>query len=323
MAKRIQTKTGFTLVELLVVIAIIGILIALLLPAVQAAREAARRMQCNNNMKQLGLAMHNHASAQNRLPSCGLGWNDAMTGWRGMSALVQLLPYTENETVSSQVNFEYRIWDKENTTVTGVWKNPMPMYCCPSDDALGRISWHFVSRSNLAVCVGTAGSFKNAPGNRAFEYTKPADRVGMDLETDGAFYLEEGRSLNDFPDGLSKTAFGSEILAGKVDTGATVYDTDHRGRWVMPFEGGAAYSHRTTPNSSEPDVMTYCCVSSEEMPCVVQGDLQDEYFAARSRHPGGVNVLFGDGHVEFYEDSVDLKLWRELATVEGGEVIEQ
>ena len=313
-----RKQNAFTLVELLVVIAIIGILIALLLPAVQAAREAARRMQCTNNMKQIGLGMHNHATATNRLPSCALGWDDALTGWRGMSTLVQLLPYLENETVTFQVDFDKRIWDQ-----IIAWKNPMPMYCCPSDNAYGRLSVHMVSRSNMAVCVGTAGSFKNAPGNRAFEITRPADRVGMDLETDGAFYIEEGRSLNDFSDGLSTTAFGSELLAGRVDTGASVYDTDHRGRWVMPFEGGAAYSHRTTPNSSEPDVMPYCCVSFEDMPCIIQGGLEDEYYAARSRHPGGVNVLFGDGHVEFYEDAVDLDLWRALATIKGGEVLDR
>ena len=172
-------------------------------------------------------------------------------------------------------------------------------------------------------CVGTAGSFKNAPGNRSFEYTPPANRNGMDLETDGAFYLEDGRSFNEFADGLSTTVFASEILAGRVDTAASVYDTDHRGRWVMPFEGGAAYSHHTTPNTSEPDVMPYCCVSSEEMPCVVQGGLEDEYYAARSRHPGGVNVLLGDGHVEFYENTVDLQVWRALATVRGGEIIDR
>jgi len=317
LSKRKQTKTGFTLVELLVVIAIIGILIALLLPAVQAAREAARRMQCTNNIKQIGLGMHNHATALNRLPSCGLGWDDAFSGWRGMSALVQLLPYLENQTVTAQVDFDKRIWDQMTA-----WENQMPVFCCPSDNAMGRLSWHTVSRSNLAVCVGTGGSFKNAPGNRNFEYVAPPNRSGMDLETDGAFYLEVGRSLNDFSDGLSMTAFASELLAGRVDTGS-VYDTDHRGRWVMPFEGGAAYAHRTTPNSSEPDVMTYCCVSSPDMPCVIQGGLEDEYFAARSRHPGGVNVLFGDGHVEFYENAVDLELWQALATVQGSEVLKQ
>ncbi len=311
-----DNRRAFTIVELLVVITIIGILIALLLPAVQAAREAARRMQCANNMKQIGLAMHNHVTAFGKLPSAGLGWNDDLTGWRGFSALVQLVPYVEKENVASQIDYQARIWEQ-----TTAWKNPMPVYCCPSDGADGRWSCHHVSRSNMVFCVGTGASFKNLPGNRAFEWTRPADRVGIDLETDGAFYLEVGRGLNEFTDGLSMTALGSELLAGRVDTGDSVYDTDHRGRWVMPFEGGAAYSHQTTPNSSVSDVMPYCCVSFPDMPCVVQGGLEDEYYAARSKHPGGVNVLFGDGHVEFHTDSVDLIIWQALATVSNGEVL--
>ena len=88
----------------------------------------------------------------------------------------------------------------------------------------------------------------------------------------------------------------------------------------MPFEGGAAYSHMTTPNSSIPDRMPYCCVSFPDMPCEIQGGLQDEYFAARSMHPVGVNVLFGDGHVAFYEDEVDLDTWQALATARGNEI---
>jgi prepilin-type processing-associated H-X9-DG protein len=137
----------------------------------------------------------------------------------------------------------------------------------------------------------------------------------MDLETDGAFYLEVGRKLKEFTDGLSKTAFASELLAGRLDD-APLFETDHRGRGVMPYEGGGSYCHKTTPNSSVPDRMPYCCISSEDMPCEVLGDLQNEYFAARSWHPGGVNVLFGDGHVEFHVDTVDLAFWRELATIQ-------
>lgn len=137
---RNSKSSGFTLVELLVVIAIIGILIALLLPAVQSAREAARRMQCTNNMKQIGVAMHNHVAAFGELPSAGLGWNDNLTGWRGFSALVQLLPYLEQENVVSQIDYQARIWDQSTA-----WKNAMPVYCCPSDGAAGRRSGQHVS----------------------------------------------------------------------------------------------------------------------------------------------------------------------------------
>lgn len=317
-------QPAFTLVELLVVIAIIGVLVALLLPAVQAAREAARRSQCVNNMRQIGVATQNYVTARGRLPSCGTGWDKARTAFGGFSTLVQLLPYLEQGTISFQVDFKTHVWHGNNLT-SGVWKNQPSVYLCPSDDALGRVvsvpgyPW---GRSNMAVCVGTGSSAPPHLTGNDIWVTKPEARPSnkQDLRTDGAFYLETGRRLQEFEDGLSMTAFGSELLAGRVDTASTVYDTDYRGRWMMPFEGGAAYSHKTTPNSSVPDQMYFCCVSYPEMPCVEPVGFFSEYYAARSLHPGGVNLMFGDGHVGFYSDSVDNKVWSALATLQGGEI---
>ena len=149
-----------------------------------------------------------------------------------------------------------------------------------------------------------------------------------DFKSEGAFVLEVGRKLSEFTDGLSQTAVGSEVLAGRDERGnpenGNTYDP--RGIWFQGFSGGAIYEHRFTPNASDPDFFRW--VSSCEplpppadMPCVTGSTEEGEYFSARSAHPGGVNVLFGDGHVEFTSDDVDFAVWQAIATVAEGEVV--
>ena len=319
---------GFTLVELLVVVAIIAILVALLLPAVQAAREAARRAQCSNNLKQVGLALHNFESANGQLPSAAVGWNEAGTSWLGHTAQFQILPYLEQEQVADLIHFDNRWIHPLNKPVTGAI---IVTYCCPSDDSLGRIWSHNISgyngrfsRSNYNMCVGTDSLLPSVPSqNLQFQSLRPNQRTNMDLRTDGAFYFETGRKLKEFLDGLSQTIVASEILAGRVDkfTSGT-RGSDYRGRWAEVFSGGSVYSNKNTPNTSIGDALRYECVDFPDMPCGPPVPYTNQvHVAARSSHPGGVNVVFGDGHVAFYEKSVDLILWRSLATIAGEEVL--
>ena len=315
---------GFTLVELLVVIAIIAILIALLLPAVQAAREAARRMQCTNNMKQVGIAMFNHETALGRLPVGITGYAPegpfGSGDWTALSAQSQLLPYLEQAAVHEGIHFNRRWIHAANGMVA---RTPIAVYSCPSDESLGK-SIKFTaysvpfecSRSNFVVCAGTTQLSPFPFSN--LQNTPPFARGNLGSpETDGAFYAETGRKQRDFLDGSSNTVLGSEVLTGRENA-------DQRGVWWLVFEGGALYVHRNTPNSSVPDFARYSCVSHPDMPCELGAEEEyQDHSAARSSHPGGVNVLYGDGHVTFHSDSIDLAIWQAIATVEVGEVISQ
>src|SRR4051794_27835739 len=131
----LQAKMAFTLVELLVVIAIIGILIALLLPAIQAAREAARRSQCMNNMRQLGIGIHNHVSAKSTLPSGGEGtdWTTNGTGFGMNSTFTQLLPYLEETTVSDLYDFKFAYDDRDHPKNQLAAKANITIFRCPSN----------------------------------------------------------------------------------------------------------------------------------------------------------------------------------------------
>jgi prepilin-type processing-associated H-X9-DG protein/prepilin-type N-terminal cleavage/methylation domain-containing protein len=299
---------AFTLVELLVVITIIGILIALLLPAVQAAREAARCMQCSNNLKQIGLAALNYENSHAVLPIGAVWGSDT----KGHTALAQMLAYLEQSGIYDAYNFKGRIYDADNQRVTRV---SVPAFICPSDSAAGRKLNTLYARSNYAVCFGSAR----------------AGQAGNHANTDGAFQRETARSLADVKDGTSSTALASEVIAGIDDTYSDDNKMDVRGVWAEGTGmGSAMYTHLNNPNSSVGDALLSSgsqqnCVASEPvMPCVSTAGTSyyNEYASARSRHPGGVNVVFVDGHVSFYSDVVDWQTWQALSTIAGNEVVQ-
>jgi prepilin-type processing-associated H-X9-DG protein len=307
-----------------VVIAIIGVLVALLLPAIQAAREAARRSQCVNNSKQIGLGMLNYETARKELPEGATGCISGQ--WHGMSPFLQILPYLEQGNAESRYDYKSRPYDVAiNREIIGY---QFPIYVCPSDNADGRaVDTGVVSgvatrraRSNYVASFGTGVWIPNT----AFypPITTCQNRSGLDLETDGAFRLEHGRELREFTDGTSQTALGSELLAGQVDV---VTDGDFRGIWSLGYMGSALYSHFNTPNTSVGDFIDpRYCVHDELRPCDPSSDMnhyEDQHVAARSLHTGGVNVLFGDGHVDFYSDDVNLAVWRAIATFAADDIV--
>jgi prepilin-type processing-associated H-X9-DG protein/prepilin-type N-terminal cleavage/methylation domain-containing protein len=300
--------TAFTLVELLVVITIIGILIALLLPAVQAAREAARRMQCSNNLKQIGLGVLNYENTNATLP-IGANWGGSVV--KGHTVFPALLPYVEQAALYDRYDFKQRIYDATNKEVTRV---SVSAFICPSDTAAGRALNTYYARSNYAVCFGS----------------KNAGVSATDWKTDGPFQHDVAKPFSAIKDGTSNTAMASEVIAGADDLYSDDNKMDARGVWAEGTSAGAAmYTHLNTPNSSVGDALFMsgqenCVPTDQTLPCVstAGATYYNENASARSRHPGGVNVVFLDGHGSFYSNTVNAQTWMYLSTIAGNETVQ-
>ncbi|MDB5387204.1 MAG: xcpT 26 [Planctomycetaceae bacterium] len=298
-------RRGFTLIELLVVIAIIAVLIALLLPAVQQAREAARRTQCKNNMKQLGLALHNYHDTTGSFPP-GAIWPSGMFSGPRTSYMVHLLPYFDGANVYGQVNFNVSgiVWYGNNTVATGA---SMPGLLCPSDGLGG----------THKAGVGTQQLFvSNYLG--VFTGLQLGD-ISSTLSTKLAcFGANRGARLRDITDGVSNTMLMAEYLSGTP--------ADFRGfAWSDQPAGSQLYTD-LGPNSKLPDRCYPCCswcidLPAQNLPATNGDGSTTDSAGARSRHVGGVHVLLGDGGVRFVSENVNIALWRGLATISGGEIL--
>ena len=311
------SKRAFTLVELLVVIAIIGVLVALLLPAVQSAREAARRMQCGNNLKQITLGVHNYADTyRGALPVGEYSW-----GWG--TWLVGMLPYIEQKNLFDlyqgygginaaggiDTNFAYSA-----TINLPVTRSTLNTYTCPSDNKVrprGVITFHNYLANHGNTTYGrqaTFGTMSNGQPNRF----------------GGAPFINVGNSnsipqvirLAEIVDGLSNTLAFSETIKGQPN------GQDLRGfAW---WSSGAHFETNLMPNSNQPDVVEqdqYCINQRPNPPCVGPTSANPQNIAARSRHPSGVQVSLCDGSVRFISNNIFLDNWRALSTTGGGETI--
>ncbi|MCL2743600.1 MAG: DUF1559 domain-containing protein [Planctomycetaceae bacterium] len=334
---------AFTLVELLVVIAVIGTLIALLLPAVQAAREAARRMQCGNNLKQLGIALHNYHSVHDVFPGIGIG-NFCF------SIQAKLLPYVEQESLHSLVDYKQEVFIGAagmmilNPVHGQAAQLRVKLFRCPSDAESDEfVSTEFgtytLSGGNYMVCIGSG----------------PNKTYAIHTKTDALFYNDSKTSFADMLDGSSSTLAMAETLLGNqrsttpVDIRRQVCATSgfsfgvpgpigpmpdlgggdlpppdwdgyvssavswsgfHASSWFIGRSRFTSFITYLPPNAKYPDFKPSA-----------GGAADLGLFFARSFHPGGIQTLFGDGSIRFISDSIDVKNFQAMATVAGGENI--
>jgi prepilin-type N-terminal cleavage/methylation domain-containing protein/prepilin-type processing-associated H-X9-DG protein len=331
-------RRAFTLIELLVVIAIIAILIALLLPAVQKVREAAARTQCQNNLKQLGIAMFNYEGANKALPPAFSGTVPA--AFAGMpayffswSALAFLNPYLEQTTIYNAMDLTQPLYVPPAYTISTAnqfaVQQVVPLFMCPGDQFRsvdGGYGVQAFGPTNYAVCVGTGTTNGGAP-------------YGSQWNADGMFMAHNPVRVTQVTDGTSNTAMMSESLLGdgpdnatgpipgstqtnyayvSFGTALTPGNCASASQWNVSQRRGflwatgemrcASYNHFLLPNSPTPD-----CVTNDMNPGPGQFTAV-AFRTARSRHTGGVNMLVGDGSVRFVSNSISMTTWQALAT---------
>lgn len=301
---------GFTLVELLVVIAIIGILVALLLPAIQAAREAARRTQCVNTLKQWGLSMQMYHNDHKRLPYGCLF--TPRQSW-----VMHLWPYIEETALAEANDIKVDFWVPPVTienSLEGLGCKYVPLYYCPSDaQGVDQFEDRYNRRRGNYVVNWGVATFGGVFRESDIAGVAPFSHI------DGRPETPRKASYADITDGTAKTLMMSEYLKAH-----TPKDWDWRGD-IQNNEGVFRFHTIQTPNTSVHDVIAsnwFRDTGDPLMPAIA-GTFSRQQNAARSRHPGGVNALLCDGSVDFYSNDVALNPWKALGTMDGEETIDK
>ncbi len=354
-----RSTAGFTLVELLVVIAIIGILIALLLPAVQMAREAARRAQCVNNLKQISLALLNHHDMMQSfppgLPHCSpnKAYNSGgyMGLWRtggtqtgvfcqGPNWMSNIMPQIDQTTMNDKLlgclDNECSATDDCDRNKTGEpWRDfgdlTFPFMVCPSADVMEIEvdAWNIedLNKGNYAANFGsdTFMSFNDTSTAGAFGVVIPAGTPNYSQQTTNAPILK-GRWKAGWGQGARIVDFTDGTSNTLFISEVVGYDdaTDGRGVWAWAGMGGSTFTAKYGPNSTNNDVIPACSTqisTGSRLHCTQNQTTGAVWASARSQHPGGVNSSLGDGSVRFYTDGIDLNVWHALATRGAGDVV--
>jgi len=303
-SRRLALSNGFTLVELLVVIAIIGILVALLLPAIQAAREAARRTECLNKCRQIGLAIHNYHDAKRELPPSRIV--DYMLTWAGV-----ILPYIEQGNIADQVD-TFKSFDNQLEIVR---TTPVDIFLCPSrthDELLVEapknrvlgIKGDFGAMTSTFLLNGYRGQYFDG----AFIYgdsTPGLSRTGVVLKS-----WKSRTSFRRITDGLSNTIFVSEASFW-VSERASIYDGDDNAGVALGDENYPAIPELNIP------------AKSDGLPLPIATSPDETNIWVGSDHPGVVHMIMGDGHGRAVSKDTDILVLESLVTRAGEELINE
>lgn len=306
---------AFTLVELLVVIAIIGVLVALLLPAVQSAREAARRMSCSNNMKQVALGLHNFHDTYLRYPHGVYELMD-QTGAAGPDPYGSkqdrrcwahdLMPFIEQKPLFDR----FEVWMDAGNSALGFpdMQTGIKTYTCSSDAQSPKYKTYW-GGSNGQPHQGFSGNMITLATSTYFNPGGPANSDKLD----GIFFGVSRVKMAEITDGTSNTAFVTETILSPD----TVWH-DIRGRYYNPVHGGVLFSTRLPPNTMVPDQFNWCSPEPvKRAPCI--NTTTDMFLVPRSYHPQGVNMAFADGSVRFMQQNVTQTVFQSYGTRNGGE----
>ncbi|MBL8811393.1 MAG: DUF1559 domain-containing protein [Planctomycetaceae bacterium] len=313
MKKSLSRRSAFTLIELLVVIAIIAILVALLLPAVQQAREAARRTQCKNNLKQLGIAIHNYHDTYNCIPIADVDGSS-----NPVSAHARLLPYIEQDNLYKVVDFNVPYNHANNTVARNT---ELPAFRCPSDP------------TRLPASIGGRNNYYWNAGSGIVMYSSGA--TGQPASNGIVFHNTRIR-FNDITDGLSNTAGMAEKLTGDGNNGISTPLVDTYRPGTYPNTPDEALQQCNATNVTDLSLQGYSNVGG---PWLQQYHSTNQYnhvlppngrscmfppgriaTTANSQHTGGVQILLCDGSVRFVTENLDLKVWRSLGSRDGAEI---
>lgn len=319
--KQTKRRVGFTLVELLVVIAIIGVLVALLLPAVQAAREAARRSQCQNHIRQLALGCITHESAVGRLP---VGFDTIPSGDVKHTWAAYSLPYLEQANLFDQIDLTIPSWQQDIGPNAREWvRTQLDIHICPSDVDRGI----HTKRSATFAHANYVANIGKLPWYQANQ-SEAREKERRPEETRGPFERtfsrrNEGIELRRITDGTSNTSMLGEVRQFP--------GFDSRG---LLYLGSAFYDHTNLPNARSTDFLEWCAEHDGPNRRLVDESLRDPAApcdarysgprgpwqqASRSLHPGGVHNAFVDGHVEFISEDIDFCVWQSYGTRSGAD----
>ena len=297
-------RNAFTLVELLVVIAIIGILIALLLPAVQAAREAARRMACTNNLKQIGLALHNYHDTHRTLPIGWLGFDAAGTanfeGNPGWAWSTRILPFLEQQPLYEDIDMNAPIVAAGNAQAS---LTVVPTFLCPSD--VGKDVFELMNaideenQGTTAVATVAKSNYPGVFGTQDMHAVcEPGAPAYNGCQGNGIFYLNRTVGFRDITDGLSSTFMVGERWS----------------KWIQSTWTGVVPDGWHAP-------ARVVAVASDEFPPNSEANVEQQTHNFSSFHPAGTNFLLCDGHVQMLSETIDLQIYIALCTRAGGETV--